>query len=289
MGTSLDTEAIGNTVETGVQALTKNGWSGALKIVLISMAVLVICLIVKHILLKILEKGLNKSRIEKSFHTFIFSGINILLWFITILLVAESFGIKANSLLALVGVIGLAISLAVKDSLANLAGGMTILSTQPFKVGDYVEIGSTGGSVLEIGMVYTKLNTLDNRRILVPNSLVVDAQVTNYSTEALRRIDLKLTASYDAPVEKVKETIQGVIAAQEKILEEPAPFARLSSYGDSAMEYTVRVWCNNADYWDIYHDLLEGIKTAFDREKISIPYPQLEVALRPIPKGESDD
>lgn len=283
MGTSIDTEAIGDSVESGVQTITQNGWEGALKIVLWSLAILFVCLIVKHILLKILKKGLDKSRIEKSFHTFIFSGVNILLWFLTILLVAESLGIKANSLLALVGIAGLAVSLSVKDSLANLAGGMTILSTQPFKVGDYVEIGTTGGVVLEIGMVYTKLNTMDNRRILVPNSLVVDAQVTNYSTEELRRIDLKLTASYDASVEKVKNAIQAVIAAQEKILQTPAPFARLSSYGDSAMEYTVRVWCKNEDYWDIYYDLLEQIKTEFDRENISIPYPQLEVALRREP------
>lgn len=280
MGSSIDTEAIGNSVENSVQNLTQNGWGVALKTVLFAVVILFACLIVKHILLKILKKALDKGHIEKSFHTFIFSGLNILLWFITILLVAESFGIKANSLLALVGVVGLAVSLSVKDSLSNLAGGMTILSTQPFKVGDYVEIGSTGGVILEIGMVYTKLNTMDNRRILVPNSLVVDAQVTNYSTEELRRIDIKLSASYDASVEKVKDTIQAVIAVQDKILPQPAPFARLSAYRDSAMEYTVRVWCKNDDYWDIYHDLLEQIKTAFDQEKISIPYPQLEVSLR---------
>ena len=176
-------------------------------------------------------------------------------------------------------ILGLAVSLSVKDSLSNLAGGLTILGTKPFKVGDYVEIGETGGTVQEIGLVYTKLTTIDNRRILMPNSLVVDAQVTNYTTEPLRRVDLTVSASYDAPVEKVKQTIQGVLKDHDKILLDPPPFARLSGYGDSAMEYTIRVWCENGDYWTVYHDLLEEIKTAFDREHISIPYPHLEVKL----------
>ena len=143
-----------------------------------------------------------------------------------------------------------------------------------------MEIGNIEGTVQDIGLVYTCLNTLDNRRILVPNSTVVDEEVINYTTEPLRRVDLKVTAAYDVPVEEVKTTIQAVIAQHEKILAEPAPFARLSGYGDSALEYAVRVWCQNEDYWTVYHDLLERIKTAFDEAGISIPYPQMEVALR---------
>ena len=248
--------------------------------ILFALVILAVCLIVKRIMLKILDRGLDRSHVEKSFHAFIRSGLNIVLWFITIMIVAESLGIKATSLLALVSIAGLAVSLSVQDTLANLAGGLTILSTQPFKVGDYVEIGSTGGTVQEIGMVYTKLTTLDNRRIVVPNSTVSDAQVTNYTTEPIRRVDLTVSASYDAPVEKVKAAVQSVAADHEKVLLDPAPFVRLTAYGDSALDYAVRVWCENADYWDVYHDMLEGIKAAFDREGISIPYPQVEVSLR---------
>lgn len=277
---AVDTEKIEQTIGTGVEALTRHGWEGALKIILTAVILLVVCLVVRNILLRILDRGLDKSRIEKSFHTFIHSAVNIICWFITIMVVAESLGINANSLLTLVGIVGLAISLSVKDSLSNLAGGLTILGTRPFKVGDYVEIGDVGGTILEIGMVHTRLNTVDNRLILVPNSTVVDAQVTNYSAETLRRVDLVVSASYDAPVEKVKETIQNVLRSHEKILLDPEPFARLSSYGDSAINYTIRVWCENADYWDVYHDVLEQIKTAFDREGISIPYPQVEVSLK---------
>lgn len=278
---TIDTEALESSVQSGFDNLFRNGWEGALKTVLIALLLLAICLVVKAILLKLLDRALDRlSHVEKSLHTFIRSMANILLWFVTLMVVADSLGINASSLLALVGVLGLAVSLAVKDSLANLAGGLTILSTRPFKVGDYVEIGDNNGTIQEIGLVYTSLTTLDNRRILVPNSVVVDADVTNYSTEPLRRVDIKVTASYDAPVEKVKQTIQQVICAHELVLADPPPFARLSEYGDSALKYVVRVWCANGDYWTVYHDLLEQIKIAFDREGISIPYPHLEVKLR---------
>ena len=270
MDTNIDTGQLESSVEAGVHTLMKNGWEGALKTIFFALILLVVCLIVKAIVLKILDRGLDRfKQIEKSLHTFIRSMMNIILWFITLMIVAESLGINASSLLALVSIFGLAVSLSVKDSLANLAGGFTILSTRPFKVGDYVEIGSTGGTIREIGMVYTKLATLDNRIILMPNNVVVDAEVTNYSAEDLRRVDLVVTAAYDAPVEQVKRTIS-----------DPAPFIRLLHYGDSALEYAVRVWCANSDYWTVYHDLLEQIKEAFDAQRISIPYPQMEVTVR---------
>lgn len=278
---TIDTETLENSVQAGVSNLFSSGWEGALKTILFALLLLVVCLVVKAILLKLLDRALDRlTQVEKSLHTFIRSMANILLWFVTLMVVADSLGINASSLLALVGVLGLAVSLSVKDSLSNLAGGLTILGTRPFRVGDYVEIGSNSGTIQEIGLVYTSLTTVDNRRILVPNSVVVDAEVTNYTAEPLRRVDLKVTASYDAPVERVKQTIQEVVNAHDLVLSDPPPFARLSEYGDSALEYVVRAWCANADYWTVYHDLLEQIKVAFDREGISIPYPHMEVKLR---------
>ena len=278
---TIDTETLGDSVQEGVSTLFRSGWEGALKTILFALLLLVVCLVVKAILLKLLDRALDRlTQVEKSLHTFIRSMANILLWFVTLMVVADALGINASSLLALVGVLGLAVSLSVKDSLSNLAGGLTILGTRPFKVGDYVEIGSNSGTIQEIGLVYTSLTTVDNRRILVPNSVVVDAEVTNYTAEPLRRVDLKVTASYDAPVERVKQTIQEVVNAHDLVLSDPPPFARLSEYGDSALEYVVRAWCATADYWTVYHDLLEQIKVAFDREGISIPYPHMEVKLR---------
>ena len=278
---TIDTETLGDSVQEGVSNLFRSGWEGALKTILFALLLLVVCLVVKAILLKLLDRALDRlTQVEKSLHTFIRFMANILLWFVTLMVVADALGINASSLLALVGVLGLAVSLSVKDSLSNLAGGLTILGTRPFKVGDYVEIGSNSGTIQEIGLVYTSLTTVDNRRILVPNSVVVDAEVTNYTAEPLRRVDLKVTASYDAPVERVKQTIQEVVNAHDLVLSDPPPFARLSEYGDSALEYVVRAWCANTDYWTVYHDLLEQIKVAFDREGISIPYPHMEVKLR---------
>lgn len=274
-----DTEALENSVETAINNLSRSGWEENLKVVIVAVVLLCVCLIVKRILLRVLDRGLDRGHIEKSFHAFIRSAMNIVLWFVTVAIVAQSLGINATSLIALVSIAGLAISLSVQDSLSNLAGGLTILSTKPFMVGDYVEIGAAAGTVVEIGMVHTKLNTTDNCRLVLPNSTVVSTQVRNYSAEPSRRVDLVVGASYDAPAERVKETLLEVVHAHKKILQDPEPFARMSKHGDSAVEYTVRVWCETADYWEVYYDLLEQIKTAFDAQGIGIPYPQVEVHL----------
>lgn len=274
-----DTQELENSVETALTNLSRGGWEEGLKVVLVAVALLCVCLIVKRILLRVLDRGLDRGHIEKSFHAFIRSAVNIILWFVTVAIVAQSLGINATSLIALVSIAGLAISLSVQDSLSNLAGGLTILSTKPFMVGDYVEIGDAAGTVVEIGMVHTKLNTTDNCRLVLPNSTVVSTKVRNYSAEPHRRVDLVVGASYDAPAEQVKAVLLETITAHEKVLRDPEPFARMSKHGDSAVEYTVRVWCETADYWTVYHDLLEQIKDAFDAKGIGIPYPQVEVHL----------
>lgn len=277
---SFDASTFSSSVTKGMSTLTSNGLGGALKIILFAVILFVICLIVRKVLLRLLEKGLERSnRIEKSLHTFLHSAVNVLLWFITIMIVAQSLGVNATSLITLLGIVGLAVSLAVRDSLANLAGGITILVTKPFKVGDFIDVENVSGTVLEIGMVHTKLNTVDQCRIVLPNSKIVSARVTNYSVEDRRRVDLQISAAYDAPVEKVKRTILEVISRQEEILQDPPPFVRLSQYGESSLEYTVRVWCGNAQYWDVYYDVLEQVKDAFDREGISIPYPHMDVRV----------
>lgn len=281
MDTNLEanTEALEDGVQTFMSALDRIGWEGVLMLLLRAAVLLVVCVVVRRVLLTILDRCLDRGSIEKSFHAFIHSAVNILLWFVTIVIVAQSFGINTTSLVALLSIAGLAVSLSVKDSLANLAGGLTILSSKPFKVGDYVEIGDAAGTVLEIGMVHTKLNTVDNCRLVLPNSTVAAAQVRNYSTEPLRRVDLTVGAAYNAPVEQVKAALLKIMEEHEKVLPDPAPFARLSSYGDSAIEYTLRAWCLTEDYWEVYFDLLEAIKSAFDAQGIGIPYPQVDVHL----------
>ncbi len=274
-----DNEALTTGAQSAMSSLTSNGWQGALKLVILAVVLLIVCLIVKKVILKILDRGLGKSKIEKSFHTFIRSAVNIVLWFVTAMIVCQSVGINATSLIALVSIIGLALSLSVQDSLSNLAGGITILATHPFRVGDFIEIGGTTGTVLEIGMVHTKLNTLDNRRVILPNSVVVGAEVQNYSEEPRRRVDISVSAPFGVAVQQVNEIIEGVMNDHPKVLKDPAPFVRAEKFGEKGMDYTVRAWCLNADYWDVYFDLTQQIKEAFDRQGIAVPCGKMDIQL----------
>ncbi|MBR5534215.1 MAG: mechanosensitive ion channel family protein [Ruminiclostridium sp.] len=280
MSTSIDTEAIGESITESWQTLIKSGWDGAIKTIFFSMLLLILCLVVKRIVMAMVDRTLAKSKIEPSFHKFIHSAAKIILWFIIFTVVAESLGINATSFLALASIAGLALSLSVQDTLANLAGGLSILATHPFKVGDYVVIGSAQGYVREIGMVHTKLTTYDKRVIILPNSVVADAEVDNHSTESIRRVARTITASYEDPVDKVKAVLLAEFAAHPCVLAEPAPYVRVSDFGDSAIEYAVRLWCKNEDYWTVHDDVMDMVKTAFDRENISIPYPQMEVRIK---------
>ena len=280
----VDTEAIATGLQNSVASFGANGWMGALKLVVLAIVLLIVCLIVKRIVLGVLNRGLSRSKVEKSFHAFIRSAVNVLLWFVPIRIEAQPVGINTTSLLTLLGIAGLAVSLSVQDSLSNLAGGITILGTKPFKVGDYVEIGGTAGTVLEIGMIHTKLNTLDNTRIVLPNSTVVSSQVNNYSYEGLRRVDLVFSANAGAPVEDVKAALQEIMAKHDKVLKgadaPEQPFARMSRYNGDGIEYTLRAWCKNADYWNVYFDLLEQGKTAFAEKDMAIPFGQMTVTVK---------
>ena len=280
MSTSIDTEAIGESITDGLEELTRYGWEGAMKTIVFAMLLFLVGLVVKRIIMTLVDRTLAASKIEPSFHKFIHSAVKILLWFVILTVVAEALGINATSLLALASIAGLALSLSVQDTLANLAGGLSILATHPFKVGDYVVIGSAEGYVREIGMVHTKLTTFDKRVVILPNSIVADAEVDNHSTETIRRVSRTITASYDDPVEKVKEVLIREFSAHPAVLSEPAPYVRVSDFGDSAIEYTIRLWCSNEDYWTVYDDVMDMVKTAFDRENITIPFPQMEVRIK---------
>ena len=276
----MDTESFGQSVVQYFKDLFSGGWPAALDTFLAAFVTLVACLMIKKLILRGLDRGLDRGHLDQSFHGFIRSGTNILLWAVITIIVAERVGINAMSLLALLSIAGLAISLSVQNTLSNLAGGLAILASHPFKVGDYVVIGSNAGYIREIGLVYTKMTTLDNRSIVVPNRIVADAEVINYTAEPIRRVDLIVSAAYDIPAETVKKTLQEVMRSHEKVLSDPAPFARLTNHGESALEYAARAWCRTPDYLDVYHDLLEQIKEAFDRDGISIPFPQMEVSIK---------
>lgn len=246
-----------------------------LKILLLILVLLVLIKLVT----KLLDRGLERSKIDRSLFGFLRAGAKILLYFIAATIVAGSLNIDVTSLIALFSVAGLALSLAIQGALSNLAGGIVILTTKPLRVGDYVSIGPDEGFVEEIGMTYTRLATYDRRIISIPNSTVTSSNVVNFTVEGKRRVELVVTASYDCPVEDVKAALQEAVRAVPGFLEEPAVFIRVSGYGDSAIAYTVRVWCLCDDYWDCYYGLLEGVKTAFDAHGILMTYPHLNVHL----------
>ena len=247
--------------------------------VLSAVLLLVVCLVVVKLLLRLLDKVMQRTEIERSLYKFLRTFIKILLLFIVVLIIAGFIGIPVTSLIAVLSVFGLAISLAVQNSLSNVAGGIQLLTSKPFKVGDYVEAGGIAGTVTEVGIFYTKIDSADNKLIQVPNSQIAAEKIINYTAEEQRRVDLKFTASYDAPVETVKSAIQGVIGAHSLVLFTPAPFVRVSNYGDSAIEYTVRVWCATKDYWTVYFDLMEQVKEAFDQAGVEMTYPHVNVHM----------
>lgn len=265
---------------TGLSALFKN-FTGLSLSKLISVAILAVCCVliiklVQHFLNRILAQG----KIEKSLHSFLRNSVNILLWFLFALILASAVGIDVTSLVAVLSVAGLAVSLAVQGSLSNLAGGIQVLTAKPFKVGDYIETNSVSGTVKEIGMAHTKLVTVDNKLIYIPNSEIAGAKIINYNPEERRRVDLVFSASYDDPTERVIAAIRSVIAAHPKALQDPVPFVRLSAYKDSCIDYTVRVWCETVDYWDLYFDLLEQVRTAFEQQGITMTYPHVNIHIQ---------
>lgn len=265
-------ETLGN-VTTTIAGFT---WMQVLFLVLL----IVVCVIIRKAVLAVAEKAIVRLKVEKSLHGFIRSTLSIVLWFIIILIVADYIGIPVTSLLAVFSLVGLAISLAIQGTLSNLAGGIMILTAKPFVVGDFVEAGGISGVVSEIGLVYTKVTTVDNKIIFAPNSEISGSKIINYTNQDQRRVDLVVSASYDAPVEKVEQTLAGILEADSRILKDPAPFARVSGYGSSAIEYTVRAWCATGDYWDVHFDLLKQVKVAFDKAGIEMTYDHLNVHIQ---------
>ena len=194
---------------------------------------------------------------------FIRSVVKAAMWIITGIIVADSLGIPTTSLIALVSVAGLALSLSIQNIMSNLFSGITLLMAKPFVAGDFVDIGGKSGTIKTIGMFYTVMDTVDNTVISIPNGDVTSASVINYSKEPVRRVDMRFEASYDAPTADVKAAIMDAIRADERIHTDPAPFIAISEYKSSSIEYLVRIWCKNSDYWNVHFGMNERVRECF--------------------------
>ena len=243
-----------------------------------ALIILVVGVLAIRVLGNVLKKALEKSRLEKAAHTLITSLAKTALYILLGLIVASTLGIDVTSIVALASVLTLALSLALQNMVSNIIGGFTILYTQPFHSGDYVEIAGQGGTVHEINMSYTKLATPDNKMISIPNSAVVAAQIVNYSAQETRRVDVSVSASYTVPTQKVLDAL-ALAGTMDNVLLTPAPQAVISGYGESAINYSLRVWVKNADYWDVYFALNKRVKDIFDEQDVTMTYPHLNVHL----------
>lgn len=240
--------------------------------------ILVIGILAIRVVNRIVKTTLEKSKLEKAAYSLIQSVMNVVLYVLLGLIVATRLGIDVTSIVALASVLTLAVSLALQNMLANVIGGFTILSTTPFHSGDYVEIAGQAGTVDEINMTYTKLVTPDQKLISIPNSAVIAAQIVNYSASETRRVDVNVSASYEAPVQMVIDALVQA-GTVDNVLTDPAPFAVVTAYGESAIEYSLRVWVKNADYWDVYFTVTQKVKKIFDEQGIKMTYPHLNVHL----------
>ena len=228
----------------------------------------------------IMNRTLEKRNVDATVRSFLDTFVEVVLKGVVIYIFLDQVGIKTTGIAALLASAGVAIGLALQGSLSNFAGGVIILLIRPFNVGDYIEGAGHTGTIEKIGMFYTHMATVDNKLILVPNGNLANGSIVNYSAKELRRVDLTFGVGYEQDVLKVKRVLSNVVDNHDLILKTPEPFIALSAHGDSAINFVVRAWVNNSDYWKVYFDLLESVKVKFDEEEISIPYPQMDLHIK---------
>lgn len=235
----------------------------------------------------LLERSLDK-RVDTTIARFVARiGYVAMLAFVAIAAL-DQIGIQTTSLVAIVGAAGLAVGLALKDSLGNFASGVMLILFRPFKAGDYVEAGGTGGTVTEIRIFATIFTTPDNKIITVPNGAIMSDNITNYSAMPTRRVDMVFGVSYDANLAKVRQVLQELLDKDDRVLAEPAPVIVVGELADSSVNFLVRPWVNSGDYWPLKWDFTEAVKNRFDEEGIGIPFPQMDVHLEKIEGGVKD-
>ena len=243
-----------------------------------ALVLLIVGIIAIRIITYIVKKALERSAMEKIAHTLIKSAVRIVLYLLLGLIVASALGIDVTGVVALASVLTLAISLALQNVLGNIFGGFTLLYTHPFSSGDYVEIAGQSGTVQEIGLTYTKLVTADQKLVSIPNSSVTAAEIVNYSGTGKRRVTVRVSASYDSPVDTVLEALQEAANVPTAFFD-PAPMAALESYGESAINYILNIYCDAADSYATLFEVNKNIKTIFEQNGISMTYPHLNVHI----------
>jgi small conductance mechanosensitive channel len=245
-------------------------------------AALVIFIIGKIIagwLKRISLKIFDKLKIDITLGKFLSNVVYALIFAFVIIMALGRLGVETNSLVAILGAAGLAVGFALQSSLSNFAAGIMLLFFRPIKVGDYIEAGGTSGTVEEVHIFSTKLKTPDNKIIFVPNGAITSGNIVNYSMEQTRRVDMAFGIGYADDIKKAKDVLYRILSEDDRILKDPAPLIAVSELADSSVNFAVRPWVNKENYWGVYFDTLEKVKLEFDKENISIPFPQTDVHL----------
>jgi len=232
---------------------------------------------IAQLLTKLFRNMLERSNTDATLVKFLGDLVYFGLIVLVIIAALGTLGVNTTSFAAIIGAAGLAVGLALQGNIANFGAGVVLLFLRPFKVGDFVEAGGATGVVDSIGIFNTTFKTGDNRVIIVPNSNIIGGNITNYSREAIRRIDLVIGVGYEDDLKLVKSTLEEILNNHPKVLKDPAPAVALAELADSSVNFNVRPWVKSEDYWAVRSELLETIKTTFDEKGINIPYPQMDV------------
>lgn len=229
---------------------------------------------------RLLEKNLKKSKIDVSIHGFLLTMASFLLKFVVLITSARILGVPITTFIAMLSAAGLAVGLALKDSLSNFAAGILLLATRPFSVGDFIESSSVSGTVLSIQILYTALNTADNKRVMVPNNHLATSHIINYSIEPYRRVDKIYSVAYGTDVKKVKEILMNIAIANEKILEDRGVMLGVSKHNEYSVDFDLKVWVKREDYFEVSYGLNETVIQVFEEQSIKIPYPLREIRIQ---------
>lgn len=231
------------------------------------------------IIVRTVRRIMAKREIEDTLENFILSLLRMVLMIFVIIATVGALGMQTTSFVAVLGAAGLAIGLALQGSLSNFASGVLIVLFKPYRVGDWVEAGGISGAVERVDILTTIFNTGDNKKVIVPNGQVMGTIITNYSANEQRRVDMVVGVSYEDDLDKVRATLEELIAADDRILSDPPHKIAVSELGDSSVNFVVRPWVKTEDYWGVMFDMTEAIKKRFDQEGISFPFPQQDVHL----------
>ena len=268
----MDTAVLEKILYTGWGKLTVENLLSAL-------VTLLLCLAAARLAVKLAGRALGRTRLDGRIRDYVLRGLRFLLYTVTALIVAESLGIPASSLVALLSVFALAVSLAVQDVLSNVAGGLVLLFSKPFTLGDYIESADGEGTVYSIGLTHTVLDTYGGQRVMLPNSRLTAGKIVQYPARGVRRVDHAVSASYEDSTQAVRAACLKAVSRTPHVLEDPPPQVVVTAYGESAIEYHVRFWAPVDAYWDACNSSLEAIRDAFREDGVSMTYNHLNVHI----------